>query len=69
MFLPHFDVFCDLLLNRPMATRNLIVQHVKKKIDNSDIIYMSVLQIEDHKEEAIKMPECVIQLITGTNEY
>jgi len=23
MFLPHFDVFCDLLLNRPTATWNL----------------------------------------------
>ena len=25
MFLPHFDVFCDLLLNRRMATWNLFV--------------------------------------------
>ena len=25
MVLPHFDVFCDLLLNRCMVTRNLFV--------------------------------------------
>ena len=25
MFLPHFDIFCDLLLNRPPATWNLII--------------------------------------------
>ena len=25
MFLPHFDVFCDILLNRPTATWNLFV--------------------------------------------
>ena len=25
LFLPHFDVFCDLLLNRPTATWNLFV--------------------------------------------
>ena len=25
MFLPHFDVFCDLLLNRHTATWNLFV--------------------------------------------
>ena len=27
MFLPHFDVFCDLLLNRPMAAWNLFVSY------------------------------------------
>ena len=26
MFLPHFDVFCDLLLNRRSATWNLFVK-------------------------------------------
>ena len=45
MFLPHSDVFCDLLLNRPTATCNLFVSHNKevKKVD-SDVIYASVLQ-------------------------
>ena len=28
--LPHFDVFCDLLLNRPTATWNLFVLYNKE---------------------------------------
>ena len=31
MFLPHFDVLCDLLLNRPMATWNLFVLYNDQK--------------------------------------
>ena len=27
LFLPHFNVICDLLLNRRMATRNLFVKY------------------------------------------
>ena len=30
MFLPHFDVLCDLLLNRRMATWNLFVLYNKE---------------------------------------
>ena len=30
MFLPHFDVICDLLLNRRMATWNLFVLYNKE---------------------------------------
>ena len=30
MFLPHFDVFCDLLLNRRTATWNLFVLYNKE---------------------------------------
>ena len=30
MFLPHFDVLCDQLLNRPTATWNLFVLYNKK---------------------------------------
>ena len=30
MFLPHFDVLCDLLLNRRTATRNLFVLYNKE---------------------------------------
>ena len=45
MFLPHFDVFCDLLLNRRMATWNLFVLYNKEaKVINGDVIYVSVLQ-------------------------
>ena len=31
MFLPHFDVLCDLLLNRPTATGNLFVYTMIRK--------------------------------------
>ena len=31
MFLPHFDVFCDLLLNRRTATWNLFVLYNEQK--------------------------------------
>ena len=49
MFLPHFDVLCDLLLNRRTATWNLFVLYNKelKYTENSfndDVIYTSVLQ-------------------------
>ena len=30
MFLPHFDIICDLLLNRHTATWNLFVLHNKE---------------------------------------
>ena len=41
MFLPHFDVLCNLLLNRRTATWNLFVLYNKelKKSFNDDIIY------------------------------
>ena len=49
MFLPHFDVVCDLLLNRHMASWNLFVLYNKElkcaeKSFNDDVIYTSVLQ-------------------------
>ena len=46
MFLPHFDILCDLLLNRRTATWNLFVLYNKelKKSFNDDVIYLSVLQ-------------------------
>ena len=31
LFLPHFDVICDLLLNRRMATWNLFVKYLLVK--------------------------------------
>ena len=46
MFLPRFDVFCDILLNRRMATWNLFVLYNKEaKVVNGvgDVIYASVL--------------------------
>ena len=43
MFLPHFDVICDLLLYRATATWNLFVLH-ENDVVNGDIIYESVFQ-------------------------
>ena len=34
--LPHFDVFCDLLLNRPTATWNLFVLYNDQKSKETD---------------------------------
>ena len=31
LFLPHFDVICDLLLNRHMATWNLFIKYTQTK--------------------------------------
>ena len=36
LFLPHFDVFCDLLLNRRMATWNLFVLYNDQKRKKTD---------------------------------
>ena len=45
MFLPHFDLFCDLLQNRRTATWNLFVLYNKKNEKvNSYVIYASVLK-------------------------
>ena len=46
MFLPHFDVLCDLLLNKRMATWNLFALYNKelKKSFTDDVTCMSVPQ-------------------------
>ena len=45
LFLPHFDVICDLLLNRHTAAWNQFVNYIKKKLNvKGDIIFVSVLQ-------------------------
>ena len=35
LFLPHFDVICDLLLNRRTATWNLFVKYMYMYLENS----------------------------------
>ena len=44
--LTTFDVFCDLLLNRPTTTWNLFVLYDKKKqnVVDGDAVYAHVLQ-------------------------
>ena len=56
MFLPHFDVLCDQLLNRRAATWNLFVLYNKElKSFNDDVIYTSVLQwiISENQSECV----------------
>ena len=50
MFLPHFDVLCDLLLNRHMATWNLFVLYNKelKKVSMMNY-HLYVCPPIDHK--------------------
>ena len=48
MFLPHFDVFCDLLLNKRTATWNLFVIYNKETKIANVVIYASVLRLS-HK--------------------
>ena len=42
VFLPHFDVVCDLLLYRPMVTLTLFFKMKKQNAVISDVIYVSV---------------------------
>lgn len=45
MFLPHFHVFSDLLLYRPVATWNLFVLWDKKEnVFHGDVIRVFVVQ-------------------------
>ena len=53
LFVPPFDVFCDLLLFRHMATEKLFVSNDKKKQNvKGDIIYASVLQQIINKKQS-----------------
>ena len=50
IFLPHFDVLCDLLLNRRTATWNLFVLYNKKiKIYGKMPFYFDVATLTDTK--------------------
>ena len=46
MFLPHFDIICDIFFYRGMATKKLFCFHMIKKDNtvNSDFITASLLQ-------------------------
>ena len=46
MFFPHFDIICDLLLNRCMATWNLFVTG---SVDMSFLGYVKIGIMFDHK--------------------
>ena len=46
MFLPHFDIICDIFFYRGMATKKLFCFHMIKKDNtvNGDFITTSLLQ-------------------------
>ena len=44
LFLPHFDVLCDLLLNRRTATWNLFVKHILWNIQTRDLLKPLILK-------------------------
>ena len=53
MFLPHFDVLCDLLLNRRMATWNLFVLYNKKlKYTEKNAFYFEFRHFESKLESS-----------------
>ena len=59
MFLPHIDVFFDLLLYRPTATWNLFTSYNNKitYVCNDDVIFTSIIQYIKSNQNA-----CIIQL-------
>ena len=50
MFLPHFGVLCDLLLNRRTATWNLLVLYNKNiKIREKNALLFQVSPLDRHE--------------------
>ena len=39
LFLPHFDVICDLLLNRRRATWNLFIKHIYRSLFEHSAVF------------------------------
>ena len=54
MFLPHIDVFFDLLLYRPTVTWNLFTSYNNKitYVCNNDVIFASILQSIKSKKQS-----------------
>ena len=42
LFLPHFDVICDLLLNRRTATRNLFVNLIMESRALQNVVKIKI---------------------------
>ena len=66
MFLPHIDVFFDLLLYRPTATWNIYTSYNNKitYVCNDDVIFASVLPIISYSstEDSILSESKIFQL-------
>ena len=64
MLLPNFDVFCDLLLHRPMATWNLFVLYHNDKEQNVFFMMMSSTCLSSIRSLIrFNQNACLIQLI------
>ena len=62
IFLSHFYIFCDLILNRLTVTWNLFVLYDEKKIIICDVVCASL----DQSQEAIKMRVLLIKIHENT---
>ena len=56
MFLPHFDVLCDLLLNRRTATWNLfLLYNVELKYTEKKPFYFKVRHFDRHENSTLTL--------------
>ena len=62
MFLPHFDILCDLLLNRCMATWNLFVLY-NKELKKVSVMTSSVRLCSSRSSVRTNQNACVTELI------
>ena len=60
LFLPHFDVICDLLLNRCMATWNLFVKHVMSLLS----VKTNCLPVQCRNKNKHQPQKCLISNFT-----
>ena len=68
LFLPHFDVLCDLLLNRPTETWNLLVLYndQKRKRTGSNVLFSFHTRVVDwmHKWRVCGDWKCILYFDT-----
>ena len=62
MFLPHFDVLCDLLLNRRTATWNLFVLYNKKLKYTEKMPYYFKFRHFDRHENSTGVILCLYKM-------
>ena len=62
MFLPHFDVHCDLLLNRRTATQNLFVLY-NKELENFLMMMSSIRLSSNRSQVRTNQNACITELI------
>ena len=63
MFLPHFDVLCDLLLNRRTATWNLFVLYNKELKKKVLMMTSSICLSSNRSQVRTNQNACITELI------